>query len=513
MSAHRQRMTWAARQAAAPAAIPGYGVEDQDHPAHQPDPSHEDYAKGDPSAWAEDPHPAPYGDSGPPALPGYGVEDQDHPAHGGQVGRQAGLKEAVRRRAAKCLVIARHTLGKTASTASIEERAFGLMDLSDAKIESALQRIAGQRKQAGGFFADDLDLMGEEDDLFSEDMDDDLLGFDDEGDLFSEDLLGCGDDMYGEEDDEALLARFARLERKVARLRRQADQNDPDGETLTPDAKSEDEEKGEEAKANKAASVSKEAAWFAISDGDRDGFVTAREWRGSRKAFLAMDKDRDGILSFSDIRLAADEEADDEEEETASKKAYGHFSDLDDEEMDMLSAMGDDISACGEPMGSIYASKKSEDEDDADADEGDADEGDEDEDSDEDASKEASFFAGHGDPMGLSEESVLTAADEAAFANVFGRNASDDEDEDEDEEVASKKASKKSEDEEADEDEEEEVASKKASRTASRRPQPRKKAAGVRTLGSLSGGGSTKGSEVDELSKLWASAPDVSDAF
>ena len=80
----RQRMTWAAldREAAAPPATPGYGVEDQDHPAHtQDDPGPHDYENGDTSSWAEDVHPPPYGDSGAPATPGYGVEDQDHPAH------------------------------------------------------------------------------------------------------------------------------------------------------------------------------------------------------------------------------------------------------------------------------------------------------------------------------------------------------------------------------------------------------------------------------------------------
>ena len=550
MSTQRQRLTWAAREATAPPAIPGYGVEDQDHPAHQPEPSHEDYAKGDPSAWAEDPHPGPYGDSGKPALPGYGVEDQDHPAHAGQVGRQADLKETVRRRAAKCMVIARHTLGKTASTASLEDQAFALMDLPDAEIEATLQRIAAARKQAGGFFAEDEFLGGDED----------LLGCGEEAD--EEDGLFAGDDD--------LLARCARLEREVRQLR--ADQNDPDDDTLAPGAKSEDEEKKEEAGANKEAAVSKEAAWFAISDGDRDGFVTASEWRGPKSAFAALDLDGDGIVAFTDVKTAADEEAEDEEaedevaskkarkakksedeeadedevaskkarkakksedeeadedeDEVASKKAFGHFADLDDDELEMLSAMefgleDEGETACGDDGRMLSASDDEDDEDETASKKAkkSEDEEAEDEEADEDSDKEASFFAGHGDPMGLSDESILTAEDEAAFANVFGKNASDEEAEDEeaeDEEAedASKKArsrkAKKSEDEEADEDE---VASKKASRTASVRPQPRKKAAGVRSLGSVTGGGAGRGNEVDELSKLWATAPDVSDAF
>jgi len=43
----RKRTTWAAdRNASAPPATPGYGTEDQDHPAHQPDPAQAAYAKG-----------------------------------------------------------------------------------------------------------------------------------------------------------------------------------------------------------------------------------------------------------------------------------------------------------------------------------------------------------------------------------------------------------------------------------------------------------------------------------
>ena len=130
----RQRMTWAAldREAAAPPAIPGYGVEDQDHPAHtQDDPGKDDYNIGGPSEFAEDVHPGPYGDSGPPALPGVGVEDQDHPAHKGQVGRNASLMELVRRKSAKALVLAKATLGKKASWDNIEDQAYGYMSMDD----------------------------------------------------------------------------------------------------------------------------------------------------------------------------------------------------------------------------------------------------------------------------------------------------------------------------------------------------------------------------------------------
>ena len=55
--------------------------------------------------------------------------------------------------------------------------------------------------------------------------------------------------------------------------------------------------------------------------------------------------------------------------------------------------------------------------------------------------------------------------------------------------------------------EEEEKAEKKASRL---RPQPRKASTGVKTLGAVS---KTAKSEMNDLEKLWTSAPDVSNFF
>jgi len=76
----RIRSTWAGRTAGNPPAVPGYNVEDKDHPAHQPEPEAHKYENGTTSDWNEIlaslriP-----GQS--PATPGYDIEDKDHPAH------------------------------------------------------------------------------------------------------------------------------------------------------------------------------------------------------------------------------------------------------------------------------------------------------------------------------------------------------------------------------------------------------------------------------------------------
>ena len=132
----RKRLTWAAegnRKASAPPATPGYGTEDQDHPAHQQDPAYEAYKKGDPDAWAETPNPPPYPEGNPPADPGYDTEDQDHPAHkvNPRVPKEASLKAQVQKKAGMCVRVARAMLGSKAPTAAVEDQALDLMDLPE----------------------------------------------------------------------------------------------------------------------------------------------------------------------------------------------------------------------------------------------------------------------------------------------------------------------------------------------------------------------------------------------
>jgi len=568
----RQRMTWAAldREAAAPPAIPGYGVEDQDHPAHtQDDPGSAPYMIGGPSEFAEDVHQPPYGDSGPPATPGYGVEDQDHPAHQGQVGRQASLMELVRRKSAKALVLAKATLGKKASWDAIEDQAFGFMSMDDKALDASIGRLGGD------FLSMEEELMG----MFPEEM------VEEEG-IVEDDM----DDL-----DPGLMARMKAMEDELtamrAAARRRADQNAPSGPTLGASGQSAEEEKRDEqaiSNQNDKAASNPVLAMFDAFDTDRDGFVTAEDWTGPRAMFASMDTDRDGIIARHEVMAAlppeflenakkkkdeakdkddkgkeatkkADDDEDEDDEVAAAKKAYvaalrraakkaegedeetasddededdkgkeaskvafGHMAEFDDDELEMLQAMqygmddddDDDEgeTACGDVMASDDSDEDDEDGSDkeaADHDEDDEDEegGPSDDEDDEGGDKEASdaeFFQTGFDPMGLSDGTELTAADEAAFKTVFG---SEDDDADDDDEGGDS-------DPEEDEDEGEKAGKKANQKLASLlKPQARKPSQGVQRVGTQSRTASAGRNEVNELSKLWASDPDVSGSF
>jgi len=548
----RQRMTWAAldREAATAPATPGYGVEDQDHPAHeQDDPGKDDYNIGGPSEFAEDVHPGPYGDSGAPAIPGYGVEDQDHPAHQGQVGRQANLMTLVKQKSAKALRLAKATLGKKAEWAAIEDQAFAFMGMDDEALDASLTRLGG------GFLADAPAPVAEE--------------------------VTLGGD-FGTPEDNGVMARIEAMEQELNALKRagrQANQNDPKGQTLGATGKSAEEEKAEEkaVSAKSAASKAKLARLFTACDLDNDGFVTEEDWMGPPAVFAALDTDRDGIIAKHEVMAGevpeafkkqwdkgdadkgedkedkedkkddkeakkaakqAEDEADkksgddekietkkggkqagddgddddakegtkkkagaegeDDEDKKASKQAFGHLADFDDEEMEMLQAMqyaqagepdGDEgPMACGDAGVQLTA-----------GDEPDGDEGGE---GGEDSDKEASFFATGFDPMGLADGTNLTAADKAAFEEVFGKQAGDDDDDD-DEKEGTKKAGDEG------EDEDKQASTRLASLL---KPQPRKASTGVRTVGTQARTASAR-NEVGELSNLWTSDPDVSGCF
>lgn len=588
---NRQRMTWAAqdRKASAAPAIPGYGVEDQDHPAHtQDDPGQDDYNIGGPSEFGEDVFPPPYGDSGAPAIPGYGVEDQDHPAHAGQVGRKANdhLLGQVRKKASKALKLAQYTLKdqKNATWASIEDQAFNFMSMDDSALDASLKRCSG------GFLAEEQ----------------------------APDMLADGmpmEDIMGQDDESPLMARMKAMEEELTALKRQAtrqaDQNDPSGDTLGTSGKSEEQEKAEEKAVSGKAARAKLARLFTACDLDQDGFVTEDDWMGPADVFAALDTDKDGIIAKHEVmagevpeafkkqwdkgddkkddekdekkddekkddkeakkaalaqlirqakKLAeeiedakdededkkesgkkakkADDDADaddaaddkkesgkkasddededdkkesgkkaskksdddaDEDDTKEAKKAFGHLADFDDDELDMLQAMqygADEVEDVGTTAcGDVMASKKSDD----DADEDDVVMEDEDEGS-EDSDKEASFFAMGFDPMGLSDGTTLTAADKAAFEEVFGKQGSEDEDAD---------------DAGGDSDpEEEDKAEKEANKRLASllRPQPRKASKGVKSVGAVPKTASGS-SEMAELADLWTTDPDVSSSF
>lgn len=520
----RQRLTWVDRAASAPPAVPGYNVEDQDHPAHQPDPAYEAYKKGDPSAWAEDPRNPPYPQGNPPSIPGYDVEDQDHPAHKEQPRvekmnpKGANLRRLVEKRAEKCIRLARHMLGKKANTAMVEDQALDLMDLPDSQLDASLERLSGNP-----MMAEDLDeeIMSQDDFLMDDGMDDLGLdmGMDEDLDLGMDDgLLDDGMDDLGMDDGllddgmddmlpaddfdmEGIMAKLASLTRQVRDLKRQANQNDPSGPTLAPGFKSEEQVRAEGASTTNLQQAKTARAMFASMDTDRDGFLMAEDWTGSKAMFAAIDEDEDDIISEQEFMdsmaptgcTACGDDLD----------MLGGDEDLDPEETSMLAEM--------EMEAAKFAAKKSEDEEIEEVEE-------EDEAKETEASKkatdEAAMFGLMGDPMGLTDVNASSPEDEAALASIFGKTADDDE----------KEEDKETEEDEPEEDESEEkeeapktaasrTAAAKQQRVASQRPQGRKPNPGVRTVGTLTRTASVSGSDVDELSKLWQSDPDVSEVF
>jgi hypothetical protein len=200
-------------------------------------------------------------------------------------------------------------------------------------------------------------------------------------------------------------------------------------------------------------------ATFVSSDIDEDGFVLEDEWVGRSDTFAALDTDGDGILAFTDLPLkaASKEEAEETEEEA--------------EEMKAASARAAGGAKKKEDAPAV------EEEDDEDEEDDDATEEEDEEDMDKEAS---SFFDGADlDPL------ALDADDDELLHLAYTQEKP-----------------------------------KTAARTASKknqpvdtllRPQIKKASSGVKTLGNVRVASSNN--EIDDLSRLWNTAPNVKDAF
>ena len=494
----RERTTWTAgRNASAPPATPGYGTEDQDHPAHKADPSHEEYAEGDPSAWAEDVREPPYPEGNPPATPGYDAEDQDHPAHQSppRVPKEADLKVLVAAKATKCWKLANLMLeareGVTAEM--VEDQAYDLMDWSDSQIVAAAERLG----KTADFLAEDKD----EDEDGKEAAIDDVLAEDPKVAALIEEnrKLKAQLDVAAKKGDEE-----EEGEEEVEEASKKAGDEEEEGEEASKKADEEEVEEEEEVdEASKKASPMR--ALFASMDTDNDGFLAAEDWTAKKALFEAIDADNDGFITsdefmdYMEPEAVMDVETDDG---------------LDPEEVALLAEM--EAQACGEePMAEgidpgveeevvMDEPIMAESQDDA-----------ADEDKDKEAAAEvvadervdeAGIFAMTDDPMGVG----TTAEDDAILKEIFGGKAAAEEEVEEEAEV--EEASKKAEEVEEEAEEEVEEASKKANKTAAQRPQPRKPATGVQTVGAVTRTASGP-SEVDDLSNLWAKAPDVDPVF
>lgn len=492
------------RNRLANSSVPGYdnlGWDHFGHPASSDQPSVDEY--GFDSEFGEGVRKGPYRSGPAPASVGW---DPEHPASSDLTKedyamthdlRQENLKQAMERKAQKCIMIAESRLGKRASRKQVEDLALRMMDLPNRTINARVARLADDAViegvgMASYHMADDEVIEG----------------------------MGMADDMYAEDeiiDDIGLMA----------------DQNDP--EHFADDAVIE----GMNMASNHMSHTMRD-----VYDTDGDGMISRDEWGGSDSVFDAMDMDDDGFLDADELGMGVGESiagmtlAEELAEELATlkmanarlaRKVRKLAEDADAKEEDAEDA--EDAEAKEEKADKEASRRLAKIERLANALSAYMAEADESSEAvaDEDMSDMASLLAeleteasdemGE-DVMGLDAPSM--ASIDPRLASIF--TASEEEGEEEGEEEASeepaeeKASSKKAGDEEiqmgeeeGDEDEgDEEPAEEKASsKKASYKPRRSTRQASVKTLGNIS----REASSSDELSKLWESAPDVSKFF
>jgi len=476
----RQRMTWGGdgrpaptRRASAHPAVPWEG---ETHPAAYPDPEADAYENGDPSSWAEDPHPPPYRTSLAPAVP-YDDGGYRHPAtQPGAPARNASMnvRAAAERKAAKCVRIAAAILGPKVAAAAergdkvaesmIEDQAFDLMDLSDARLAATMLRF---------------EASTEDDDTLLRKM---LAA---EGDVDAEDEDEAPAKASKKADDR-LLAEIRSLKAEIRGIkagRRVADTDfqmqGGDEDALLAEMMHEEKMGGyghghmAEDDALLAEMMHEEKmGGYGHMGGDDDALLAEM-----------MHEEKMGGRHMGGRHMGGEEEALLAEMLHEEKVGgYGHMAE-DDETESMLAEMMDEAAAPA-PMASKAPVMAEDDE---------------------------PVMGGFEDPMAMGEGEEMGADEEAILASLFAsRAAADESDADAEDEEAPAKASKKAEDEEIEEEEEDEEV--EASKKAALRPQPRKASVGPKTLGGLTRTASA-GGDLGDLARLWTSAPDVSKVF
>lgn len=501
----RQRMTWK-KQAAAPPATPGYAeyFADDPHPAAQDDPDMHEYENGDTSSWAEDPHPGPYVNSEHPATP---WEGSDHPANK----KARTMRAAVERKAAKCVRIAQHMLGKKATPTQIEDQALDLMDLPDAQINTTLQRLGSEFMAQEKLLGQD-DFMAQDEEKEGHDVFD-VYDLDEDG-LIAPEEWGGSEEVFDvmDQDGDGVLdveevgmglgPEFSRLasglQNEIKSLRQQVtglkqamlaqEQNDPTFMGM-------DELGDDDLMAMYADEDTEAEEMLAAMLAEEDEPEADDEAEAMLAAMLAQDeeasKHSEEEMMLEEM-LAQDEEASKRGEEellleemmAQEEEAAKHG----DEEV-LQGQEEEACNACGQ-MGQ--------------------------DDTELDIDLE---LAMEEDPMGLLEDiteddSVLSQL----YSNRMATKKSEDEDaeadEDSDDEADETSDNDDEDGDDGDEKDDKEAAKKKAAVTkqaASRKPRPRTASTSIKTVGSVQSAASNH--EIQELSNLWASAPDVTEHF
>lgn len=182
--APRNRKTWKqaeSKTASPPPQIPAVDrTEGPSHPAYEKDPDQDKYEKGDTSAWAEDPHKPMSPESPPPAMPGNKTtEELTHPATsdfqetpespdqaaaaGGGGGKSAAeqpsLKEMAEKRANLCVRIAAQMM-PGADAGAVENKALELMDYDDTKLTAAAEVVLAGEDEEVEEIEEELEIEG-----------------------------------------------------------------------------------------------------------------------------------------------------------------------------------------------------------------------------------------------------------------------------------------------------------------------------------------------------------------
>ena len=518
----RNRLTW--RRASEHPATPWEG---HTHPASYEDPVEDAY--GIDSDFGEDVHEGPYVNGMPPASQGW---VSDHPAS----------RRQLERKASRCIQIAQSMLGKTASARAIEDQALALMDMSENEVNRTLSRVASSFMVAEDMEAHDLfdqyDTNGEgmiyQDDFGGTDEVFDALDMNDDGYLTPEEVaMGLGDSFsdYDESDEsDEIIDDMDDVEEELDYLEDEVDALE-DEMGLTAEDIEADRKWGHKGnvgvkfpKGYYSAPKARKGIKKALKPWVRGGAnkilkrynkqYRAQYWDANKKKILTKGRTRlrrkasEEMATYMDLpqnhahAFYSDEhELENEMSRIAEElEACGMYAE--DMEADMFAEDEDDDHEANEMLAEMLAELEDMEAEDMEAEDMEADMFAEDMEAEdmeacgtyaEDTDLNASLDPMAEDTMGLNAEDM--EADDDTLASLF-KAASDDEDEEGEEDE--------------DEDDEDEDESKSSSKKASLKPQARKSSAGVKSLGSISKSAS---SEVNDLAKLWESAPDVKDFF
>lgn len=500
----RRRLTWGnGKTASPPPSTPSVGnVLEPSHPATQPDPDKDSAKTGDPGDWGDTPTSGPYPNSTPPATPGYDEAGAEHPA-AKKAAEEAELMDGLKRRAQKAIKIVEAMAAKNADEAGMKNAAMQIMELPEEKIDAV-----GQVLTKLGFFTamDDLD-----------------------------------EDMGGD-----AMAQLAQLEEAVEAMKAQMGMGHPMGQ----DAPMMDESPGDdiedlntftgiegqmdepmsmmtpmsnnpEVQAMYEAMMQEEAMRLAGKKGEDDDEAKDKDEDDDKPDFLKKKAALEGqILALKKAMDDVDDEEASDEEKEAKKKAAAALKVA----LKRLAALGQGPSKAASlaDMAAALLKAAGDDEEDDAGDNGNGngngDEEEEEEESDEDkeAKKAAAAVAAAAQGTSPDDAIVLDNSHQAAVdpmgmteAQIQG-----------DDSILSLLYKNSSEDEEAEEEDNgDEEAGKKAhqQRAASNRPRPQRQApkSGIDALGTLTRTASegTPSADVEKLSSIWQTKPDVSEHF